>query len=594
MTNPRDLTRKTLLFYWQKAWKYPGYVIGILIAAPLALLMFRFLPPLVAANILQRISDGELVRGDLWQSFGPQLLLYTGLVMLGGIVLWRIVIILIWKLEMRVLQDIYHHVFSHLVSMSADFHANRFGGSLVSQTNKLAGAYIRLADTFTFQTAALVLSFIFTIIILAPRAPLLVAVLLVFSILFLITAVLITKRVRQLNALEAAASNRQTGYLADVVTNIMAVKSFAASGRERVRYQTSTDDTRKATEAVMRASIKRDIFFSGSTTSLTAASLIIAVAGVVLTNSNIETVFLAVTYTGIIGENLWQFSQNTLRNYNRALGDAKDMIETLDIPPSVTDPAHPQKSHISRGSIRFDAVRFAHTGSNSALFESLTLVIKPGEKVGLVGPSGSGKTTLTRVLLRYSDIQDGAITIDSQNIAHISQNDLRRSIAYVPQEPLLFHRSIRENIAYGRQEATLQEVKAIARRANASEFIELLPDGYDTLVGERGVKLSGGQRQRIAIARAMLKNAPILVLDEATSALDSESEVLIQDALWKLMENRTAIVIAHRLSTIQKMDRIIVMDKGSIVEQGSHKELIHHDGTYARLWAHQSDGFIED
>ena len=201
---------------------------------------------------------------------------------------------------------------------------------------------------------------------------------------------------------------------------------------------------------------------------------------------------------------------------------------------------------------------------------------------------------MVRLLLRFSDVDQGSILIDGQDIARITQDDLHAHIAYVPQEPLLFHRSIAENIAYGLQDADMDAIRRAAKQAHAAEFIDTLPNGYDTLVGERGVKLSGGQRQRIAIARAMLKNAPILLLDEATSALDSESEVLIQKALWKLMEGRTAIVIAHRLSTIQKMDRIIVLDNGSIVEEGSHKALIKHGGTYAKLWAHQSGGFIDD
>ena len=226
--------------------------------------------------------------------------------------------------------------------------------------------------------------------------------------------------------------------------------------------------------------------------------------------------------------------------------------------------------------------------------DNFHLDIKPGEKIGLVGPSGGGKTTITKLLLRFMDIQDGSITIDGQDIAAISQQDLRSYIAYVSQEPILFHRSLYDNIRYGKLGATKHEVLAAARHAHADEFIDSLPEGYETLVGERGVKLSGGQRQRIAIARAMLKDAPILVLDEATSALDSESEVLIQDALWKLMESKTALVIAHRLSTIQKMDRIIVLDKGSIVEQGTHTELINQKGVYAKLWAHQSGGFLED
>jgi ATP-binding cassette subfamily B protein len=222
------------------------------------------------------------------------------------------------------------------------------------------------------------------------------------------------------------------------------------------------------------------------------------------------------------------------------------------------------------------------------------LSIHAGEKIGLVGHSGSGKTTFTRLLLRFSDLDKGEILIDGQNIANITQDDLHNEIAYVPQEPLLFHRSIKENISYGQPAASMSEIDKAAKQAHAEDFIEQLPKGYETLVGERGVKLSGGQRQRIAIARALLKDAPILLLDEATSALDSESEALIQDALWKLMEGRTAIVIAHRLSTIQRMDRIVVMDDGKIVEQGSHKKLLKLGGTYAKLWARQSGGFIED
>jgi ATP-binding cassette subfamily B protein len=249
-----------------------------------------------------------------------------------------------------------------------------------------------------------------------------------------------------------------------------------------------------------------------------------------------------------------------------------------------------------RGDIRLVDVNFRYEeGGNKPLFHALNLVIKPGEQVGLVGHSGGGKSSLVKLLSRFMDIDSGQILIDGQDITQITQRSLRERIAYVPQDPLLFHRSLIENIRYGRPEASDEEVFAVAKLAHADDFINSLPKGYDTLVGERGVKLSGGQRQRVAIARAMLKNAPILVLDEATSALDSESEVLIQDALWKLMEGRTAIVIAHRLSTIQRMDRIIVMEDGAVIEQGSHKDLLRLEGgTYARLWAHQSGGFLED
>jgi ATP-binding cassette, subfamily B, bacterial len=311
-------------------------------------------------------------------------------------------------------------------------------------------------------------------------------------------------------------------------------------------------------------------------------------------NADISTTFLIFNFTASIGTQLWSFSGATMRNYNRAMGDARDMVDILALQPEVQDPKNPEPSHISKGQIDFNDVIFTHDGSHDALFEKLNLHIKPGEKIGLVGHSGSGKTTLTRILLRFSDIDGGSITIDGQNIARLTQDDLRRSIAYVPQEPLLFHRSIRENIAYGLPEATEAQIKEAARKANAAEFIDQLENGYETLVGERGVKLSGGQRQRIVIARAILKDAPILVLDEATSALDSESELLIQDALQELMKQRTAIVIAHRLSTIQKMDRIVVLENGNVVEQGSHAELVDQKGVYAQLWAHQSGGFIEE
>jgi ATP-binding cassette subfamily B protein len=285
-----------------------------------------------------------------------------------------------------------------------------------------------------------------------------------------------------------------------------------------------------------------------------------------------------------------------VRQLEVVAGDAQEMTELLEQPPLVQDKPVTEKSRIAKGSIAFDAMTFQYDDANMAetLFENFNLDIKPGEKVGLVGPSGGGKTTITRLLLRFMDIQDGYIKIDGQDIRDIKQQDLRRAIAYVPQEPLLFHRSIKDNIRYGRPSAGDDEVIAVAKKAFAHDFIKTLPQGYDTLVGERGVKLSGGQRQRVAIARAMLKNAPILILDEATSALDSESEQLIQKALWELMKDKTAVVIAHRLSTIQRMDRIVVLDEGRIIEQGAHQTLLKHKGLYARLWRHQSGGFLEE
>ena len=284
-----------------------------------------------------------------------------------------------------------------------------------------------------------------------------------------------------------------------------------------------------------------------------------------------------------------------MRNYNRIIGNANDMVEILQTPTTLIDKSD-SKLKVTNGEISMDKITFTHDeGQGDTLFHDFSLEIKPGEKIGLVGASGSGKTTLTKLLLRFADIDSGKITIDGQDISEVTQASLRAKIAYVPQEPLLFHRSVRENIAYGRPDATDTEIEEAAKKAGAYDFIVGLKDGFDTMVGERGIKLSGGQRQRVAIARAILKDVPILVLDEATSALDSESEALIQKSLETLMKNRTSIVIAHRLSTIAKLDRIIVLKDGKIVEDGSHDELINKKrGVYAKLWARQSGGFIEE
>jgi len=545
---------------------------------------------------LQRLSAGQFARHNVWGSFGPQLIWYSVLLVLGGVVLWRINVLLIWKLEMLVTRDMYHRMFAHLLDLSASFHANRFGGSLVSQASKFTSGYVRIADTTIFSLLPLLWSFVFASIVLWRRSAMAVTLLLAFSAIFMTMAVLLTRRVRVLNAIESSKENTQTGFLADAIANVLAIKSFAGGAFERKRFAGATAESMAATNDVMWASTKRDTVFSGMTQVLCIGALAIAVIGVVQFNADVGTVFLIVTYTTMIAQHLWDFCQSTLRNYNRAFGEAQEMTEILQIQPGIKDPARPEKVRIHKGRIELRDVTFAHAESadDEALFQQLSLDIRAGEKIGLVGHSGSGKTSLTKLLLRFNDVDDGEILIDGQNIAHITQDDLRRNIAYVPQEPLLFHRTIRENIAYGQSDASDQAIKQASRKAHADDFITKLPSGYDTLVGERGVKLSGGQRQRIAIARAILKDAPILVLDEATSALDSESEGLIQQALWELMKDRTAIVIAHRLSTVQKMDRIVVLQDGAIAEQGTHSELVKQNGIYAGLWAHQSGGFLKD
>ncbi len=590
-----SLNKQVIRLFWRHAAKYPALHYGRILTVPLAMMFNKFLPALITAGILDRLSRGDFVRGDVWGSFGPNIVMVIGFAALGGIAIWRVNDYLNWTLESRVIKDLDQRIFNKLMSMSADFHANNFGGSLVSQTNKLTSAYIRIADTSLYQVSTLFWSLTFTSVLLWSRAPAFVVLLNVFSWLYIAAAVLITGRVRYFTRNEATISTHQTGQLADSITNILAVKSFATSDVERKRYASTTEKTRLASMQTMWASFKTQHVFGSISAVINATAIIMAVTSVVVYDANIATVFLVFSYTYDIRERLWEFANNALRTYNRAFGDAQAMAEILMLEPGIKDPATPQQPRISKGKIVFKDVDFTHDASDQdALFVKLNLALRSGEKVGLVGHSGSGKTTLAKLLLRFSDLDGGEILIDGQNIARITQDDLRRHITYVPQEPLLFHRTIRENIAYGKPGSTDEEITAVARKAHAAEFIEKLPKGYDTLVGERGVKLSGGQRQRIAIARAMLKDAPILVLDEATSALDSESEQLIQDALWKLMKDHTALIIAHRLSTVQKMDRIIVLDDGVIIEEGTHKQLLRKKGVYASLWARQSGGFLED
>lgn len=580
--------KTTLQLLWRASRPYKWRRNLALITATLTLAVGTIVGPLIIAQLLDMIQHGQLQTDSVWT-----LVILYGLSQLWSeIIGWRIVLYLMWTLETAMQRDIANKVFAKLSGETMFFHSNKFGGSLVSQNSKLSSSIERFWDELVWAVLPLAISLTGSVIILAMLLWQYALFLFIFSIVFGIAVFFGSRPMAKLSRHEAEASNKVSGNLADMVSNVLAVKSSSAEKIEQQRFDKTNRAWRKASLATMRGFLTVSSVYSTINTSIRIGAIVFAIYAAQHNIVSVAAVYLIITYTGSVARELWNMN-SIMRNYNRIIGDAHEMVEILHTPTSLVDRSD-KKLHVNRGVIDFDTVTFTHDeGKGATLFHNFSLHITPGEKVGLVGSSGSGKTTLTKLLLRFADIDSGTIMIDEQDIAEVTQASLRSQIAYVPQEPLLFHRSVRENIAYGRADATDAEIEQAAKKAGAYDFITQLQDGFDTLVGERGVKLSGGQRQRIAIARAIVKDAPILVLDEATLALDSESEVLIQKSLKTLMKNRTSIVIAHRLSTIAKLDRIIVMHNGKIVEDGSHDQLIKQGGHYAKLWQHQSGGFID-
>ncbi len=588
----RGVVRRTLYYYWQASKKYKWYAIGTVLSTPIVVLIRTTLIPLICAEMIDAISAG-IPNDQVIPVLLPKGLLLIGLYLGGSAILGWLRVYWCWKYELLAMYDLATLCFNTISAQSMQFHSDRFSGSLVSQTNKFIGSFERFFDVMIFDVIYLVSMLFFIMIVLVPRSPIFAFSLIAFVALYTLCSALTFKRISHLSSERAAAENKQTGQLADSVSNILAVKSYGRESHERHRYANFNRASYNAGIAQMNATMKRDLAFNFVNIGIIALIVAFMMAGVPIFGLSIATLILIVNYSMSVMGELWNIN-NIFKHINRVFGDAREMTIILDTKDDVVDEAGAKDLVVKKGSIKFDNISFQHKDAKEAIFNEFSLDIKPGERIGLVGVSGSGKTTLTKLLLRFADVESGEILIDGQDIRKVHQVSLRESIAYVPQETALFHRSISENIAYARPDASQAEIERAAKLANAHDFVKDLPDGYETLVGERGIKLSGGQRQRIAIARAILKDAPVLVLDEATSALDSESEALIQDALEKLMKGRTSIVVAHRLSTVASMDRIIVLDNGKIAEQGTHEELLKKkDGAYHKLWSRQSGAFLD-
>jgi len=591
--NEPNTVRRTLYYYWREIVKYKWYALGTFILTPIVVFIRAILAPLIFADLIEKASlelpMSELLETAIWEVIGF-LVLYT----FNKIVLEELRLAWCWKMELLAMYDLSNMAFNTVSEQSMQFHSDRFSGSLVSQTNKFVWAFERLFDTIIWDLWPTLAYIAMVIVVLVPQVPWFAVGVVVFTAFYALISARAMKKITRLNQAEAEAEAKQTGQLADSITNIISVKSYAQEAHERHRYANFSRKVLNVSDDLKRATIKRDIMFNCVQIGITAMILAFLLTGREWLGISVATLVLIVNYAQTIQGELWNIN-SILKNLNRVFGDAHEMTLILDTVDDVVDAEDAKDLVMQAAEVNFDSISFKHADAKEEIFHDFNLHVAPGERIGLVGVSGSGKTTLTKLLLRFADVNAGKITVSGQDIRGITQRSLRENVAYVPQETSLFHRTIAENIAYGRPGATREEIVWAAKQANADEFIRDLPEGYETLVGERGIKLSGGQRQRIAIARAILKDAPILVLDEATSALDSESEALIQGALERLMKGRTSIVIAHRLSTVAGLDRIVVMQDGKIVEEGAHHELLEREGgVYAGLWGRQSGAFMEE
>jgi ATP-binding cassette subfamily B protein len=494
---------------------------------------------------------------------------------------------LMGRLQTNVLKELMDNAFLKLQKKSYGFFSGVFTGSLVAQLKRYTRGFETLHDNFIFTYWNACMQMLAIFLLMGTQYPMLSLTFFVFIGLFVLLSYKLAVYKSSYDKVAAKTDSAVTAVISDTITNILAVKSFGKRNTEIARMSDATEAERVAErKAWLVEDVNKRIIgvFAGFSHILFWFLLIRYWMAGTMSMGNV--VMIQGWLMGLMGL-LWDIGR-TMQNTSKSLAYGSEMLETFENGEEIFEPENPLPCTMNAGAIDFDAVSFAYESHGTRVFSDFTLHIKPGEKIGLVGKSGAGKSTITKLLLRFVDPSTGSVTIDGQNTQHVALDALRQHMTYVPQEPVLFHRTLKENIKYGAPDATDAEIVAAAKMAHADEFIETLPNGYETMVGERGIKLSGGQRQRIAIARAMLKKAPILILDEATSSLDSVSEKYIQESLHTLMQERTTIVVAHRLSTLMEMDRIIVLENGIIIEQGTHAELVAKKGAYDELWQHQS------
>ncbi len=583
--NFRGPAFRNVLGYTFSHWRSQPLRLTLMIIGMLLATTADVLTPLYSGRLVDALS----LSGDSAWSAAIEALIV--LLALGALALItrQLTFYVITDFTLKIMSDMAASSFRKLQRFSTDWHANAFAGSTVRKVSRAMWAMDLLNDTLIIALLPSLLMLVGSVALLAWYWPLMGVLVAIGSVLFIVCTIVISLGfVAPAATLANSWDTRMGGALADAISCNAVVKAFGAEKRE---------DARLAKVVTKWRSRTRRTWLIGTLNGFIQGANLLIMRGVVIafalylwsqgkaTAGDITFVltafFMLQGYLRDVGMHI--------RNLQRSVNDMEELVQIEAEPYGIADKPNAPAIQISNGEIRFDKVTFHYGNHEAALYRDFSVKIEAGERVGLVGHSGSGKTTFVKLIQRLYDVSGGAIKIDGQNIAHVTQASLRSQIAIVQQEPILFHRTLAENIAYARPGATQAEVEEAARLASAHDFISRLPKGYATLVGERGVKLSGGERQRVAIARAFLANAPILILDEATSSLDSESEVLIQQAMERLMIGRTTLVIAHRLSTVRALDRLLVFDKGKVLEEGDHDALIRKPGgIYRRLFERQA------
>lgn len=591
---PRDIAFVDIVLFVVRRWlEHPRHLTRTVLGIALATIT-DVATPVLSGRLVTDISSHT---GGTPHDAAQVTLRNDALLMVGGLITLGLIGLLgrrssylgITHLSLAIMQRALSQGFARVQRFSTDWHANNFAGSTVRKLTRGMWAMDTLDDTLLLLIAPEVLVLTGTTLVLAWHSPFMGAVLALSVVLFTWLSVALTLSYVAPSARAANRLDTKVGAaIADAVTCNAVVKAFGAEQREerrlgRVLKAWSARTARTWIRGTNSANLQ-------GLASLAMRMLLVALivwqwwegkAGPGDVAYVLTMVFLVQGYLRDLGQQVSQVQ--------RSVNEMEELVAIFEQSPDVQDRKGAGKASFTEGRVDFDAVSFQYPGQDTPLYQKLEVRIEPGSRVALVGPSGSGKTTFTKLIQRLYDTSEGKVLIDGVDVRDVTQHSLRARIAIVPQEPMLFHRSLAENIAYARPGATQEEIERAAKLANASAFIERLPEGYATLVGERGVKLSGGERQRVAIARAFLADAPLLIFDEATSSLDSESEVLVQEAMQRLMAGRTVIVVAHRLSTVMELDRILVFSKGELKEDGAHGELIQREGgIYRRLFELQS------